>query len=85
MTDVDRETMRLIWYLFAGPRRVENRIRIIEVLKKKPHNINQLAKILGVDYKGVQHYIGVLEKNNTVAKLGEKYGAEHTTCKESVR
>src|SRR5215207_1327769 len=70
----DRETKRLLWYLFAGSRGGENRIRIIDLIKKKPHNINQLAEILGVDYKGVQHHIGVLEKNNMVTKLGEKYG-----------
>ncbi|MFL6491423.1 MAG: ArsR/SmtB family transcription factor [Nitrososphaera sp.] len=70
----DRETKRLLWYLFAGSRGGENRIRIIDLLKGKPHNINQLAEILGVDYKGVQHHIGVLEKNNIVTKLGEKYG-----------
>jgi DNA-binding transcriptional ArsR family regulator len=70
----DRETKRLLWYLFAGSRGGENRIRIIDLLKERPHNINQLAEILGVDYKGVQHHIGVLEKNNMVAKLGEKYG-----------
>jgi DNA-binding transcriptional ArsR family regulator len=70
----DREAMRLLWYLFAGSRGGENRIRIIDLLKEKPHNINQLAEILGVEYKGVQHHIGVLEKNNMVTKLGEKYG-----------
>jgi DNA-binding transcriptional ArsR family regulator len=70
----DRETKRLLWYLFAGSRGGENRIRIIDLLKERPHNINQLAEILGVDYKGVQHHIGVLEKNNIVTKLGEKYG-----------
>jgi DNA-binding transcriptional ArsR family regulator len=70
----DRETKRLLWYLFAGSRGGENRIRIIDLLNEKPHNINQLAEILGVDYKGVQHHIGVLEKNNIVTKLGEKYG-----------
>jgi DNA-binding transcriptional ArsR family regulator len=70
----DRETKRLLWYLFAGSRGGENRIRIIDVLKEQPHNINQLAEILGIDYKGVQHHIGVLEKNNMVTKLGEKYG-----------
>jgi DNA-binding transcriptional ArsR family regulator len=29
---------------------------------------------MGVDYKAVQHHIGVLEKNNMVTKTGEKYG-----------
>src|SRR5919106_4211476 len=70
----DREAKRLLWYLFAGSRGGENRIRIIELIKEQPHNINQLAEALGIDYKSVQHHIGVLEKNNIVTKVGEKYG-----------
>ena len=70
----DREAKRLLWYLFAGSRGGENRIRIIDLIKEQPHNINQLAEALGVDYKAVQHHIGVLEKNNMITKVGEKYG-----------
>ena len=70
----DREAKRLLWYLFAGSRGGENRIRIIDLIKEQPHNINQLAEALGVDYKAVQYHIGVLEKNNMVTKVGEKYG-----------
>ncbi|HEX2170056.1 MAG TPA: winged helix-turn-helix domain-containing protein [Nitrososphaera sp.] len=70
----DREAKRLLWYLFAGSRGGENRIKIIDLIKEQPHNINQLAEALGVDYKAVQHHIGVLEKNNMVTKVGEKYG-----------
>jgi len=29
---------------------------------------------LGLDYKAIQHHIKVLEKNNLIAKIGEKYG-----------
>ncbi len=70
----DPEAKRLLWYLFAGSRGGENRIRIIDLLKERPQNMNQLAEALGVDYKLVQHHIGVLEKNNMVTKIGEKYG-----------
>jgi predicted transcriptional regulator len=70
----DPEAKRLLWYLFAGSRGGENRMRIIDLLKEKPQNMNQLAEALGVDYKAVQHHIGVLEKNNMVTKTGEKYG-----------
>lgn len=70
----DREAKRLLWYLFAGSRGGENRIKIIDLIKEQPHNINQLAETLGIDYKAVQHHIGVLEKNNMVTKIGEKYG-----------
>lgn len=70
----DREVKRLLWYLFAGSRGGENRIKIIDLIKEQPHNINKLAEALGIDYKAVQHHIGVLEKNNMVVKVGEKYG-----------
>jgi predicted transcriptional regulator len=68
------EVRRLLWYLFAGSRGGENRIRIVDALKERPQNMNQLADMLNVDYKAVQHHIGVLEKNNMVTKTGEKYG-----------
>lgn len=70
----DPEAKRLLWFLFAGSRGGENRIRIIDLLKDQPANMNQLAEALGLDYKAVQHHIGVLEKNNMVTKVGEKYG-----------
>ena len=70
----DPQAKRLLWYLFAGSRGGENRMKIIDLLKEQPYNINQLAEALGVDYKAVQHHIGVLEKNNMVTRVGEKYG-----------
>jgi len=69
----DPDAKRLLWFLFAGSRGGENRIRIIDLLTKRPYNINQLADALGVDYKLVQHHIGVLERNNMVTRTGEKY------------
>jgi DNA-binding transcriptional ArsR family regulator len=70
----DPEAKRLLWFLFAGSRGGENRIRIIDLLKDRPHNMNQLAEAMGVDYKAVQHHLGVLERNNMVTRVGEKYG-----------
>jgi DNA-binding transcriptional ArsR family regulator len=70
----DPDVKRVLWFLFAGSRGGENRIKIVELLKERPYNINQLADALGVDYKLVQHHIGVLERNNMVTKAGEKYG-----------
>ena len=70
----DPDAKRLLWFLFAGSRGGENRIRIIDLIKEHPQNMNQLAEAMGVDYKAVQHHILVLEKNNMVTKTGEKYG-----------
>ena|SRR5919197_1962916 len=70
----DPNAKRLLWYLFAGTKGGQNRIKIIDLLRQQPYNINKLAEYLGLDYKAVQHHINVLEKNNLVSKIGEKYG-----------
>jgi DNA-binding transcriptional ArsR family regulator len=70
----DPNARRFLWYLFAGSKGGNNRIRIIDLLKERPYNINQLAEALGLDYKAIQHHIMVLEKNNLVSKIGQKYG-----------
>jgi DNA-binding transcriptional ArsR family regulator len=71
---LDPNAKRLLWYLFGGSRGATNRVRIIEILRERPSNIHQLSESLGLDYKGVQHHISVLEKNNFLIKAGEKYG-----------
>lgn len=71
----DPYAKRLLWFVFAGSKGGINRIRLISVLRKTPLNTNQLAKELGLDYKAIQHHLGVLEKNNLVTKVGDKYGA----------
>jgi len=65
------------WVLFVGSRGRTNRIRIMSTLRNKPSNRNQLATELGVDYKGIQHHIKILEGNNLVTKIGNKYGATY--------
>ena len=74
---LDPNAKRIFWYLFAGSRGGNNRIKIIELLKEHPHNINQIAETLKLDYKAIQHHITVLEKNNMVSKVGEKYGVSY--------
>jgi len=69
----DPDSKRLMWFIFAGSRGGLTRLRIISILKKTPLNINQLAQELGFDYKAIQHHIKVLEKNNMLTKVGEKY------------
>jgi predicted transcriptional regulator len=64
----------LLWMVFANSRGGHNRIRMVGTLKKSPLNAHQLAKELGLNYRAIQHHIGVLEKNSLVAHVGEKYG-----------
>ncbi|HXW12418.1 MAG TPA: winged helix-turn-helix domain-containing protein [Nitrososphaeraceae archaeon] len=70
----DPTARRLLWYLFAGSKGGENRIKIINLLQDTPLNINRMAEVLDLDYKAVQHHVDVLEKNNLVSRMGEKYG-----------
>jgi DNA-binding transcriptional ArsR family regulator len=71
------QTKGLFWYLFVGTRGGQNRVRIISQLRNKPSNTHQLSKDLGLDYKGIQHHLNTLEKNNLVTKLGAKYGVTY--------
>jgi predicted transcriptional regulator len=70
----DHTARRLLWYLFAGSKGGENRVKIFNLLQVTPLNINRMAEVLNLDYKAVQHHVDVLEKNNLVSHMGEKYG-----------
>jgi len=71
----DKQTRKLLLYLFTSTRGGLTRLRIIIHLLDQPYNTHQLAKVLDLDYKAVQHHMKVLQKNNMVSKIGEKYGA----------
>lgn len=73
----DPYAKRLLWFVFAGSRGGLNRLRLVSVLKNTPLNANQLAKELDLDYKAIQHHVKVLEKNNIVTKVGEKYNVTY--------
>ncbi len=74
-TKIHQETKMLFWFMFAGSRGGDNRIRIISLLRNTPLNANQISIDLGLDYKVIQHHLKVLEKNNLISKFGEKYGS----------
>ena len=71
----DKETRKLLFYLFTSTRGGFTRLRIIMLLLEKQFNTHQLSQELSLDYKAVQHHMKVLEKNNMVSKIGDKYGA----------
>ncbi len=72
---VDRHTKKLLVYMFTGTRGGLTRLRIIMMLTDRPYNTHQLSIEMGLDYKAVQHHLRIMEKNNLVSKIGEKYGA----------
>ncbi|TLX93820.1 MAG: winged helix-turn-helix transcriptional regulator [Thaumarchaeota archaeon] len=71
---LDPYAKRLLWFVFMGSKGGLNRIRLVSAIRKNPLNANQLAKELDLDYKAIQHHIGVLEKNNLITRIGDKYG-----------
>jgi len=65
-----------LWNLLAGTRGGVTRIQIIELLRERPYNTNQLHEKLGLDYKTIQHHIRMLINGNIItAGEGKKYGA----------
>jgi DNA-binding transcriptional ArsR family regulator len=67
----------LLWWLIAGTRGGVTRAKIIETLKETPQNANQLAKLLGMDYRTIRHHLNVLEKNKIITSAGEGYGTTY--------
>jgi len=67
----------LLGWLIAGSRGGVMRARIIMALRESPKNANQLANILGVDYRTIRHHLEVLEKNKIVRSVGEKYSVTY--------
>jgi predicted transcriptional regulator len=74
----DPELRRLLWFLLGGSRGGVNRARILERLRSKPSNQNQLAGDLGVQYKAVQHHIRILLRNSLIIGTGERYGMTYS-------
>jgi DNA-binding transcriptional ArsR family regulator len=72
-----RSLKYLLGWLIAGTRGGPTRAKIIEALKETPQNANQLATLLGMDYKTMRHHLDVLEKNRIITSVGERYGATY--------
>jgi len=67
---------RLLWYLLGGTRGGPTRAEMLKILRERPLNANQLAEAMRVDYKTIQHHLGVLEENGLVAPSAKgAYGA----------
>jgi DNA-binding transcriptional ArsR family regulator len=65
---------KALWYLFAGSRGGANRVRIVRILRDRPHNANELAEELGVDYNTITHHLAMLEDHDVVEPSDHDYG-----------
>lgn len=68
---------RALWHLLGGTRGGPLRIRILQTLLDRPYNTNQLAVVLGHDYKTIQHHLRVLVENRLLEPRGDGYGATY--------
>jgi DNA-binding transcriptional ArsR family regulator len=71
----DPELRRLLWFVLGGARGGENRARMLQQLRLRPSNLNQLAEALGVDYRTIMHHAEILKENSLVVTQGDRYGA----------
>lgn len=74
MSASGRPLKYLLGWLIAGTKGGPTRARIIQTLRETPQNANQLATLLGLDYRTIRHHIDVLEKNRIITSAGEGYG-----------
>ena len=72
------ELRRLLWFLLGASRGGRSRARIIQRLREKPSNQNQLAGDLAMQYRVVQHHVKVLSRNSMIIGAGEKYGLTYS-------
>lgn len=69
---------QLLWYLIAGTRGGVNRARIIDALRERPYNANQLGEALGLDYRTVRHHLDLLQRNGLLTRpAGDAYAAPY--------
>lgn len=64
----------LLWHLIGGTKGGETRARIINALRERPFNPNQLSENLDLDYKTVTYHLRKLEDNGLVEAREEDYG-----------
>ncbi|WP_435361192.1 ArsR/SmtB family transcription factor [Haloarchaeobius sp. DFWS5] len=74
-----------LWQVLSGTRGGTNRARILRSLRDRPRNTNQLAQVLDLDYKTVEHHLDVLVEKDVVEDSGGGYGAVFLPTDQVVR
>jgi len=62
-------------YILLGQKGGKNRLQIIELLNERPYNLHQLSQVMNLNYRTIEHHIGVLAKNELITTSeSEGYG-----------
>jgi len=61
-------------YLMLGQQGGENRIKILESVRERSYNINQLSNELKLNYRTIKHHIDILLEHDLILSSGEGYG-----------
>ena len=72
----------LLGWLIAGTRGGVTRAKMIEALRERPQNANQLAILLEMDYRTIRHHLEVMEKNRLIVSAGDRYGTTYFLAPE---
>lgn len=70
MTELKQE----LSFLMLGQQGGENRIKILELLKERSYNLNQLATKLDLNYRTIKYHIDIMLEYGMIESSGEGYG-----------
>jgi PAS domain S-box-containing protein len=66
---------QILSQIILGQKGGEKRAKIIEILKERPYNINQMAEDLGLNYRTIRHHVDVLVESGLITpSTGNRYG-----------
>ncbi|MFW5927991.1 MAG: PAS domain S-box protein [Thermoplasmatota archaeon] len=68
------EFRRKISFLMLGKQGGENRIKILELLRERSYNLNQLANTLDLNYRTIKHHIEIMLDYGIIESSEEGYG-----------